>query len=375
MLAERLAHESDPAARVAAQDAMARLALGPPELREALATSPSSHARAWAAHALGNFPDLENLQALMSAAQDPEERVRREIYEALALHADPLAVDTLTRAALRDPSAELRRLAERAAHQVVASPARQVDVPTELALLATGDAAERSVAARNLGRSGDWRVLEPLLAAARDGPEEIRVAALSSLGELGDRRAVPALHELVIEETGRVRHHAIAALAHLRDESSRPVLADLLGDPEVETRKLAVRALGWIGGEGALESMSRALSDPALEVRTEAVVALRDLPGPDRLAALLVAARDPSPFLRAEAVRLLAVESGDAVDPALLRALEDSDALVRLTACEALVTRGVTAAVPRLEELVRTTRVEEERQLYAEALQRLRGGP
>lgn len=371
LLALRLSQESDPGARVAATDAIGRLLLGPAELEAALTTSPSPHARAWAAHALGNYPGLGSVQVLMTAAADPDERVRREVYEGLGRLGDPLAVDTLTKAAVRDPSVELRRVADRAAHQVVSGRRARIDVPTELAVLAAGDADARAAAARNLGASGDWRVYQPLLHAATSGPTTVRVAAISGLGALGDRRAVPMLHGLVRTADGTLRYHAIAALAHLGDESSRPLLISLLQDPDVDTRRFAVRALGWIGGEEVLQALGPVLEDPERAVRSEVVQQLRDLDGASKLGVVMRATADPDPVLRAEAARLLSAQSGPDVVPTLLALLDDGDALVRLTATDGLVAHGAVQAVPRLRALEKSARSDDERQLYTLALKQL----
>jgi len=373
LLAVRLSQEGDPGARLAAQDALGRLLLDVDALARALEHSPSPHARAWAAHALGNYPGLIEVQILLEAVDDPDDRVRREVYEALGRQGDSLAVTALTRAAVRDPSAELRRVADRAAHQVVAGRDTAIDVPTWLALLASGDPPERVLAAHRLGESGDWRVYEPLLHATASGPREVRVAAVTGLGALGDRRAVPALHDLARGAEGALRHHAIAALAHLADESSQPVLSGLLEDPDPETQRFAVRALGWLGGPGAVDAIAPALDDPALAVRTEVVQQLRDLDEPARVTAVIRALDDPEPLIRAEAVRLLGSLEGPRVEPALLASLGDSDTLVRLTGADALVARQATAAVPLLRDLVDRTRDADERALYEEALAGLSG--
>ncbi len=375
LLAERLASESDPTARLAAQDAMGRLLLGFDELARALDQSPSPQARAWAAHALGNYPGVAAVQALLRAVDDPDERVRREVYEALGRQADPLALDALMRAAVRDPAAELRRVADRAAHAVAAGRQDTVDVPTSLALLASGDTSEKVVAAQQLGRSGDWRVYEPLVHAATSGRDEVRQTAVSALGVLGDRRAVPLLHGFVEGEDGAVRYNAIAALAHLADESSRPVLARLVTDPDPLARRFAVRALGWLGGPGTASLVAPGLDDTDQAVRAEVVQQLRDLDGDDRLPVVVRACDDPEPFIRAEAVRLLAQLDGEAVVPRLLQALEDSDPLVRLTATDGLVSRGAPEAIGPLTRLRDRTRSTEERQLYEQALLSLGGSP
>lgn len=81
------------------------------------------------------------------------------------------------------------------------------------------DAADvRAVAAEALGRLGDRRALEPLVALLRRRSDEtkVRLAATEALARIGDRRAIEALEQLLLDADEPVRHSTEKALSKLR---------------------------------------------------------------------------------------------------------------------------------------------------------------
>lgn len=366
-----LRDEDDARVRAAARDAMARLPLSEAELRGVLADSKQHVARAWSAYALGFYRSPDALQALLDAAQDPEDDVRREVYQSLGRLGDRMALPALSRAAVRDPSAALRAVAEKAALDVASGRGRGLDVSTELAILEGGGADDRVRAARALGRSGDWRAIEPLLAAAREGNASLQQAALLALGHLGNQQAVPELCRIVTESAGQVRYHAIAALAELGDESALPALEALLDDMDPTTRQGALKAIAWIASDDLPAIAARMLKDPVEVVRVEAVLALESLRHPGRVDALVSAAADPSPFVRSEAARILG-EAGDAkATPTLIALLDDRDPLVQLSAADALARLGAVEALPALKKQLEKAKTPEQKELYEAAVNAL----
>jgi HEAT repeat protein len=336
VLAGHLAHEADPAAHRAIQDALARLPLDEAALLDALAHSGVPTSRAWAAHALGQSRTDAAVRGLLAAIADPEASVRVEVYNALGATGDRIALDTLVRAAVRDPSSAGRDAASAAAEVLAAAPTVPPDVPIDLARLKNGTRDDRLAAARRLGDTGDRRALEPLVAVATSGEDaELQRAAIGALGRLGDARAVPALLPLLTKTTGRTRYEVLGALAALRDESAVEPVARLLSDGDPAARQLAVRALGWIAPEDLFARLAPAQADPVDDVRGEVLLVVGESRAPTRVGALQRGLGDPSPFLRAEAVRLCA-EAG--VTDKIPSLLQDGDPLVRLAAAEALGT-------------------------------------
>ncbi len=332
-LAARLGKESDPALRRALMDALGRLPLSEEALIHAVKKSPEPAARAFAAHSLGRAGTDAAVAALLVATADPDTLVRKEAYTALGRTGDRVALDTLLKAAVRDPAAGCREAAVAAAELLAAAPTVPPDVTIDLARLRGGSPDERTTAARRLGESGDRRALEPLVEAARATEPALAQAALAALGRLGDARAVSPLVAQLGTTTGRTRYAVLGALAALRDESSVDPVAVLLSDPDPSARQLAVRALGWIAPDDLFTRLSPALIDPLEEVRAEVLAVVSQSRAPTRVAALLKALGDPSPFLRAEAVRLCA-EAG--ITDRIPSLLADPDPLVRLAAADAL---------------------------------------
>lgn len=110
---------------------------------------------------------------------------------------------------------------------------------------ARGDAAALPLA-QTLGRIGDPRAVEPLVAALETGPEEVSVAAAEALGKIRDPRAVPALAAAL--DNARVRPTALWALGSIGDRQAVPALAGRLSDPDETVAYLARQALKKIPG-------------------------------------------------------------------------------------------------------------------------------
>jgi len=372
-LAARLELEPEPELRRIVQDSLLRVALDPEQAADLLAHSEIEAARAFAAHSLGHRGGAVASAALLLATRDPSAAVRREVYEGLVTSGDRAAIPELVKAAVRERSPALRELAEESARRLAELPVRPREVPVAISLLEGGSPDDQLWAVKLLGQSGDWRALQALQRAATAQSLELRCEAIRALGSLGDHRAIPLLHELAGSTRGRTRHHVIGALALLSSESSLEHLAPLVEDPDPGTRVLAIRALSNLPLPQTPQHLLVALRDPEEPVRVEAVHALGRLGGPVSSQGLAGALSDPSPFVRAEAARLLAELGGERAVAALVAALDDRDPLVRLTAADGLATLGAEQAIPALERLVQRSREDEEREAYADALQRLQG--
>lgn len=370
-LAIALSTEEDPSARVAARDALSRVDIREDELIAVLQDSASADARSWAAHSLGHYGGLGVADALLASVDDEDDRVRREVYEALGRNKDPRGMQALQKAAVRDPVSKNRQTAIVAAKTAMQDDG--VDVPMELARLQGDDAAAAALAARKLGESQDWRAMDPLVAAASGGDIELRKAALLALGHLGDQRAVGAVRGIAEDSSGHVRYAALAALAYLADESATPTLVTLCADPDPSTRQLAVRALAWTDAPGTAAHIRPLLGDSSENVRAEVVLSLGEIADPERGAALVEALEDPSPFVRAEAARLVGQTGDVSAGEAVLVLLQDGDPLVRIASAGAVADLGLDAGRAPLEKLVAKTRDADERAYYEAALERLGG--
>ena len=116
------------------------------------------------------------------------------------------------------------------------------------------DVRERVIAA--LGKIGDSRAVEPLLALLEQkrsrAPEyergDLGALIADSLGEIRDHRAYPALIELLRTGALYERRSAARALGRIGDETAVPALLKVLDED-------AVSALGWIGDPRAFEPL------------------------------------------------------------------------------------------------------------------------
>jgi HEAT repeat protein len=175
----------------------------------------------------------------------------------------------------------------------------------------------REAACQALGKLGEARAVEPLIARLYDQDTNVCWAAAEALGEMGH----PAV-DLLIERLSRAR---------------------------VTERPAACGALGRLGDARAVAPLVARLSDADRELREAAAEALKPL-GQGRFANALLGAWDG----REDAFDSLAALAGEgdlrAVDPMVAR-LEDRVAAVRMVAGQALK-RMSKALKPLLGELL-----------------------
>jgi HEAT repeat protein len=268
-----------------------------------------------------------------------------------------------------------------------------------IAALADPDQKRRRVAALALGLRGDLAAVEPLIGAARDRSQWVRLAAVGSLGKLKDRRAFDILAERLHHDRDKdVRRSAAAALRQLKDpravaaltvgltdeaavaESAAKglralkaaprmdVLLDLLRSGESPTRRwLAAVKLGELGDPSAVLPLLEVAEDTRetdwLRLRAlEAAARLGDPRTADSAARILQTytpspdiVRDPSirpaPDLVCMACRVAGRLGGPCMAPVLLTLLDDGNPHIRHAALEALGAVADSTAIPRLEEL------------------------
>ena len=268
-----------------------------------------------------------------------------------------------------------------------------------IAALAGPDQKQRRVAALALGLRGDLAAVEPLIGAARDRSQWVRLAAVGSLGKLKDRRAFDILAERLHHDRDKdVRRSAAAALRQLKDpravaaltvgltdeaavaESAAKglraikaaprmdVLLDLLWSGESPTRRwLAAVKLGELGDPSAVLPLLEVAEDTRetdwLRLRAlEAAARLGDPRAAESAARILQTytpspdiVRDPSgrpgPDLVCMACRVAGRLGGPGMAPVLLALLDDGNPHIRHAAIEALGAAGDSTAIPRLEEL------------------------
>jgi HEAT repeat protein len=447
-LIKALGFKKDPAVR---RDAAAALGqLGDSRAVEPLLAALSDvepEVRASVAAALGLLGELSAVEPLIGALQDDDPSVRTAaalalggLGPALAGIGDDRAVLPLI-LALQDGFAAVRegasvglgRMGSPAVAPLLAALRGQdlavrkgatealvrIGFPAiEPLVAALDDPVLRPMASMMLGRIGDARAVDPLIATLRAESEPVRRAAAETLDllswtpdagaagaaywaakgqwhkcvEIG-RPAVDTLVDALKHSDSLVRQLATKGLGQIRDvRAVDPLIVALKG--REDGRAAAAEALGAIDDDRAVEPLIGALKDTGPVVRAAAARSLGLLGDVRAVDKLITALRDHEPVVRAAAAGALG-EIGDirAVDPliAALRGREDvrgpaasalgrigdaravepligalNDMRVCVAAAEALVRIGAPAAAPLVATL--RDRAEVVRNAAAEAL-------
>lgn len=167
-------------------------------------------------------------------------------------------------------------------------------------------------------------VHEALGAALEDPDEDVRHMAMWSLGRLGDLRA---LETLLAEQPDPMHGNEPATtLAQMGNDAVQPLTAALEDQARpTYQRGNAARALGLIKDRRALESLIVVLGDDDEDVRLAAVSALGDLKDSRAVEPLLAALDDSSPTVRTQALRELATLDDDRAFDAIARFVREGE--------------------------------------------------
>lgn len=381
-----------------------------PGLIKALGFKKDPIVRRDAAVALGQLGDARAVEPLLEALTDTEADVRVGVAGALGLLGDLSAVEPLIRA-LQDEDPGARAAAASALGQlgpVLAGVADARAVAPLIAALQDGFAAVRDGSATALGQMGALAVqplltalrgqdlavrkgatqalvkigppaIEPLIAALED--PLLRGMAVTMLGRIGDVRAVEPLIAVLRADTEPVRRSAAETLDllswtpdsgaagaaywaakgqwHKCVEIGRPAvetLIDALRHPDSLVRQLATRGLGQIRDLRAVEPLIAALKGRE-DGRAVAAEALGQIDDERAVDPLIAALKDSGPAVRAAAARSLG-QLGDvrAVDR-LIAELRDHEPVVRAAAAGAL---GEIADLRAVDPLIAALRGRED---------------
>ncbi len=232
---------------------------------------------------------------------------------------------------------------------------RGVELDRLIDQLKRNDSTMRAKAASALGRLGDKRAVEPLIAALKDNDARVRMSAALALAALGDKRAVEPLIAALKDEDRRVRSMSAMALNMLGDKRAVEPLIAALKDEDRSVRLSASDALGNLGDKRAFEPLIAALkdTDTDVEVRRMSARALGRLGDQRAFEPLITALKDEDRSVRSSAFYALG-NLGDkrAFEP-LIAGLKDKDAEVRGSVALALAQLGDERAVKPLSEALR----------------------
>ncbi len=226
------------------------------------------------------------------------------------------------------------------------------NVPDHVArALASGDVAERRLAAQRIAELPPELGLSLAQTAMGDTDVEVRLRAAAAVGF-----RMPRAGDLVVpwlsEGDARLRLAACDVIRAAPTDRSVVALGRVLGDPDPHVRLAAAQALGQSGLVDAVSPLLGHLDDPSPEVRGEVVRALGRIGDPRAVVPLIGKVQDSVPEVRKTVARALG-ELGDLrAASALMLALQDASGDVRLDAVTALGRLKSDEATPAIAPLV-----------------------
>jgi HEAT repeat protein len=154
----------------------------------------------YAAAALAEFSDFTAPPELLAILANPDPTVRLHGSRALARSRDPKAIEALISAMPKEPLA-ISALGESACKQAVVALLAFLQNPAN-------KSDQRSTAAASLGKLGDLRAVEPLIATLNEDNMSITMSASSALGQLKDKRAIEPLKQAYARWSNGQREYA-----------------------------------------------------------------------------------------------------------------------------------------------------------------------
>jgi HEAT repeat protein len=134
---------------------------------------------------------------------------------------------------------------------------------------------KRYLVTEALGKIGDARAVEPLIATLKD--KHLRWPAVRALKELGDARSVEPLVTILMKDgDGYIRSDAAKALVKIGLKATDMLIATLRNE-HADARSRAAEVLGEIGDARAVEPLVGLLKDKVSSVRYAAATALDQL--------------------------------------------------------------------------------------------------
>ncbi|MBX7164987.1 MAG: HEAT repeat domain-containing protein [Pirellulales bacterium] len=326
-----LAH-SDPVTRARAAHTLAAFGVRAKEsvaaVMKMLSGDADPLARAAAARCLGSIGDKQGpeVDALLQAITDKDPRVRRAAVASVRQLAPgpdrtlPKFVQVLEDA---DPGAVVAAL-------VTISDFGAAAVPPMINALANPKSRYWALLVLNDIGPAAKDAAKPIEALLSDEQPEMRLQAALALGAIGPdaEGAASALIATAKDEQAGVRYAVAYALGRLGDPAAKDALAELQSADDPMQKMLATWALSQIEPENAelrkqsLAALSEGISSPDAMVRRAAAHGLGD----EKLPA-------------------------DEVVPLLIKALADKESSVAQTAAEALLRFGAAAVEPLAHEL------------------------
>jgi HEAT repeat protein len=176
------------------------------------------------------------------------------------------------------------------------------------------DDAGRYAAVSALGKTGDLRACDLLVATLLKGSADLRVVAAHALGELRDTNSVDALLVAIKSDDSRLRFAAALALHKLKDERSSEPMVALFEDPSTDVRRVAVGAVGELAADRYADRLVPRLADVDISVRVSAATVLVNVEHPDLLEIMFAALEDERSGIQEMACAWLVRHPSEAID-------------------------------------------------------------
>lgn len=299
--------------------------------------------RTMAADLLGRSGDSRTVNPLLRAAGDELPQVRARAIVALGHIRDPRVLEFLI-FALGDNDKSVRFHAADAL-TALGKPA------VEPLIRALTDKDRRGHAAAVLGRIGDHRAVEPLIAAYEANDPNISVAAGLALINFKDPRAVAVYVQALRDKNHVFSQEAKRALV-LTGKSSTNTVLTLLKEKNPELRAIGAEILGGLKDTEATVPLITCLKDPDAVVRTRAATSLGHLQDPRAVPHLVNAWDDESSSVRSQASEALTAIGKPAV-PSLTSALRSRNSYIRWRAAWCMGQIGDISVVDTLIDVLR----------------------
>ena len=238
---------------------------------------------------------------------------------------------------------------------------QSTDIQTLIKQLNSKDSQTCITAARELGRLGDKRAVEPLIACLNNTSIRnpfIRSAAAEALGQIGDPRAVEPLIACLNDTSIRnpfIKSAAAEALGQIGDQRAVEPLAASLKSREYILYRPVIEALDKIGDKRAVKPLCEFLIDehtspPVLEATLKALGNLGDPNAVDEIMTFLKSDHVSEPTRKIAIDTMIKLDSHSSIAN-LIELWKNSDSFSRRRLSKNLIQAGKPAIGPLINIL------------------------
>ena len=302
-----------------------------------------------AGRALGKIGTLDAANAIEAALGKAPATTQRALYEGLFRCAEALAAKDQAKEAMA--IYDRARAATKAPHQVRTAALRGAiltrgkdGIPLLLEALRGTDYVLVAAAARTAMELSAPEVTPALAAELAKLPPSKQILLTQVLGNRRDAAAVPALIALAKKGDKDARIAAIRALPEIGDASAAPVLIGLLGDADVaEAAQAAMAGLEGPKVDAAIAAMLKSADPNARRIAIEQIGQRRSA---GAIPTLIEATEDKDEAIRVASLKLLGDVAGLKEFPAIVGLLVKAKTAAEMRAAE----RALSGMCSRLAE-------------------------